>query len=478
MRHSALQVVTIASFAAALAAAGHGLRAEEPYAIPFVDFVKIVDATLCGGQKVQKVWNAPCEPQNISLASASGTPGLVVTCPTCVTALTVQGAVANGRLRATRDGAEIESSFRTEAPNAGELATVAARLYAHYDDRYFVQAKRPRGLTLDDGALLVADFGAGQGDGHVWRVPLATGADPIVASVSGEPITDALPSVAVLTDFQGQAFKAIVGISAVRRVAGGLLALTNRVAGKRVEIPDLRNFPLAALLRIPGSAPGRPHEIVASLFDFEARFDPDHDGVECNPYDFAVRGDQAFATDAAGNSVVRIDLKTGEMSLYAVFDEIPKAELGPDGKTTTDAVPTGLEFGPDGALYVASLGGSPFTLGTGRILKLADANRDGDALDPGEQTVAVTELTTPIDVTFDRHGTMYTAEESLSFMSQGFGRICRIDGGKCAHVVSDTVSGPTSLAVSGDYVYFSQEFRGRVSRVRLGAESTRATAKR
>ena len=465
MRRSVLQLTIVGCIATVSAASGHRGQTQTPLRVSFADFVKIVDATTCANQKG---WNQPCLPQPVTLeATRDGTP-VVAACPGCLTALSTSGAMATGTLKAMGQ----DMPFRTDASEAGELAATVARLSAHFDNRFFVDAKRPRGLAIENDALLVADFGTGQDDGRVWRIPLGGHGGPLVAPAAGAAIAESLPSVAVATNFQGQPFKAVVGIAAALPFDDAILALTNRVVGKDVEIPGLANFPAAALLRVKrsgvvGTSGSRARDIVASLIDFETRLDPDRDGVECNPYDFVVRDALVYATDAAGNSIVRIDPNSGKMSLYAVLDEIPRAQPGPDGKSTTDAVPTGLDFGPDGALYVASLGGFPFASGSGRVIRLADLNRDGDALDRGEQTVAVTGLTMAIDVAFDRSGTMFTAEHSLAFATQGPGRVCRIDAGKCGQVVTDTAAGPTSLAVSGGYAYYSQEFLGRVSRVRV-----------
>jgi len=455
MRRAILQLTIAGGIAATLGA-------QAPMTIPFADLVRIVEATICANQKG---WNQPCQPQEVALTPAPGRMAMTVTCPGCLTALSTNSALATGTLKAMSEGAS-DTTFRSDAPDPAALAALVTRLSVHFENRFFVEAKRPRGLALENDALLVADFGTGQGDGRIWRVSLAGRDAAAVASVAGTAVAESLPSVAVATDFQGQPFKAVVGLAAVRPFEDGFLGLTNRVVGKGTEIPALKNFPAASLLRVNRTQSA----VAASLIDFETREDPDRDGVECNPHDLVVRGGLVYATDAAGNSVVRIDPKTGRISLFAVLDEIARTQPAPDGKTTMDAVPTGLDFGPDGALYVASLGGFPFTPGSGRVIRLRDANADGDALDPGEQTVVVTGLTMAIDVAFDRDGRMFTAEHSLAFATQGPGRICRIDAGRCAQVITDKAIGPTSLVVSHGYVYYSQEFLGRVSRVRVDSE--------
>lgn len=205
---------------------------------------------------------------------------------------------------------------------------------------------------------------------------------------------------------------------------------------------------------------------VVSLYDFEARHDPDRDGVESNPYDLALRGDYVYVTDSAGNSVVRVNPQTGEAALYALFEELPNPQPQ-TGRATVDAVPSGMEFGPDGALYVAFVSGFPFVPGNSGVYRLADRNGDGDALDPGEKTLAVSGLTMAVDVTFDARGNMYTSENSLDFSKQAMGRICMIRDGKCAVTLTDKVVSPTGIAVIGDHLYYAQEFMGLVGRVRL-----------
>lgn len=450
--------------------------------ISYDDLLKMVNSTICA-DRVPK--SMKCSPVQVTVQGAPARPNLVVQCPGCLTKLKVNGAKVFGVLKTQ----QTELRFVTQAPSVMEaMEEIIRPLNLYYDTNFFGQAARPRGLATDGkGHLLVADFGTGQQDGKVWKIslPMYDATTPPLHSAMGVPQVEKLPSISIQAATQGQAFKSVVGLSAVRVDGPRMVGLVNRVRGKDgASLEQFKDFPMATLLRLaprPASVPtiasssapllspgtGNSYSVIASLYDFEAQHDPDGRGIECNPFDFVLRGGEVYATDAAGNSVVRINLVTGKMALYALFEQIPNPKFPQMGPRTIDAVPTGIEFGPDGALYVSFVSGFPFVAGNAGVYRLKDNNGDGDALDAGEKTQMVEGLTMAIDVTFDSHGRMYTLEHSLDFSNRGFGRICQIQGGRCGVILADKVIAPTGLVVIHNYLYYSQEFTGQVSRLSL-----------
>jgi hypothetical protein len=100
--------------------------------------------------------------------------------------------------------------------------------------------------------------------------------------------------------------------------------------------------------------------------------------LDSHPYAVAVRGDTAYVADAGANAILEVNIETGEVSTLTVLP--PRPAVVPAGTripvdmagTTVEVpacsvghvyafepVPTDLEFGPDGRLYVASLPGGP-----------------------------------------------------------------------------------------------------------------------
>jgi hypothetical protein len=292
---------------------------------------------------------------------------------------------------------------------------------------------------------------------------------------------DGLPSVEVKTEYQGQAFTSLVGVSAAQVEGSTLISIINRLYGVGgAPIPSLADVPVTSVLRsrlpLAQSTPSAStvstqqdsFTVLASLYDFERRANPDGRGVESNPYDMVLQNGYAYVSDAAANTIMRINTTTGEMEMYALFKEMPNPQFPETGAPTMDTVPTGLEFGPDGALYVAFLTGFPFPKGGAGVYRLVDNNGDGDALDPDEENLVVTGLNAATDVTFDAEGAMYTSEFSLNFNEWGTpGRLCQIHEGQCAVIITDKAFAPTSIVVVDGYIYFSQELAGRVSRLPL-----------
>ncbi len=112
-------------------------------------------------------------------------------------------------------------------------------------------------------------------------------------------------------------------------------------------------------------------------FPAEAGIPPRYTGiVDSHPYATAVRGNTVYVADAGMNAILSVNSATGETSVLAVLPPRPakvpeKAALpvkeGGLGlpecvvgrEFAFEFVPTDVEFGPDGWLYVSSLPGGP-----------------------------------------------------------------------------------------------------------------------
>ncbi|MGA2014041.1 MAG: ScyD/ScyE family protein [Solirubrobacteraceae bacterium] len=163
---------------------------------------------------------------------------------------------------------------------------------------------------------------------------------------------------------------------------------------------------LGDLVRFTGHSP----RIEARFGPFEAAHNPDHgrgtvvalnqeSPIDIDPYAFVpYRGGFAVA-DAGGNDLLFVS-RTGRISVLAVFPTI--SETAPPGAFGTaqtrsihaqaQAVPDALAVGPDGALYVGELGGSPYGVGKSSVFRVV----------PGHApTVYARGLTSIGDIAFD-----------------------------------------------------------------------------
>jgi hypothetical protein len=114
-----------------------------------------------------------------------------------------------------------------------------------------------------------------------------------------------------------------------------------------------------------------PEECIAQFPTGEEAPPPVYDGiVESHPYGTAAVGRQAYVADAAGNSILRVR-RNGTVEAVAVLPPIPveiteelaegvgfpECSVGHD--YLFEPVPTDVEMGADGLLYVSSLPGGP-----------------------------------------------------------------------------------------------------------------------
>ncbi|GAB3263167.1 hypothetical protein GCM10027347_29530 [Larkinella harenae] len=133
------------------------------------------------------------------------------------------------------------------------------------------------------------------------------------------------------------------------------------------------------------------------------------DTPDSNPYGltFGPNGD-LFITDAGGNAIVRRNMTTGQLSIYAKFPDVPNpifdATDPSTGPPTIDAVPTGIVF--DGTdFYVTTLVGYPFPKNLSSIFKVS-----GSGPAPVTPTVHKNGFSALTDLTFTPGGQLIATE--------------------------------------------------------------------
>jgi sugar lactone lactonase YvrE len=196
---------------------------------------------------------------------------------------------------------------------------------------------------------------------------------------------------------------------------------------------------MAAIVRV---ADGAATE-VANSWDAENRLNPEPAHKESNPFDLTVGPDNAlWLTDAAGNTLYRIDPATGALELKAVFPAfpgpIPNAARG--GAMEIEAVPTAVAFDADGNVYVSLLGGLPFLPGSSKVVRVA---ADGTVSDYATGLTMLTDLVTGPD------GRLYGVSIG-EFTEQGptpnSGAVLRIEAGTASQAILSGLSFPASIA--------------------------------
>lgn len=198
--------------------------------------------------------------------------------------------------------------------------------------------------------------------------------------------------------------------------------------------------------------------------------------VESNPYAVLLDGGARLVADAAANAVVRVDAR-GRTRTLAVLPPVPvefteelrqallaglppEDQLPPDtlagcvGETfAAEPVPTDVERGPDGMLYVSSLPGFPEAPGTGGVFRV----------DPrtGASTRVLDGFDGAVDLAVAADGTVYVAE---------------LFGGRLTRVAPDgsrsslELDGPGAVEVARDgTVYVTTGVFGDGRLLRLGS---------
>lgn len=207
----------------------------------------------------------------------------------------------------------------------------------------------------------------------------------------------------------------------------------------------------AAMLRV---TPNGGWTIVADPGTHELLTNPAGGPIDSNPYGVLAEPGVQYMTDAGGNSLLKV--VNGVVSTVAIFPSTPIAPgTFPGPFVSSEAVPTEVTRGPDGALYVSTLSGVPFLPGAARIYRVVEGQAP---------TVYVAGLTQVTDHAWGPDGALYVLQYASGPFFSGPGSIVRIAAGGARSTVFVGLTNPTGIIVGDDgAIYVSN--RGNVASV-------------
>jgi hypothetical protein len=179
------------------------------------------------------------------------------------------------------------------------------------------------------------------------------------------------------------------------------------------------------LMRIVKNGVARP---VVDVSGYEATNNPAGGPVDSNPYGLSCDRSGELVTDAGGNSLFRV--ANGALSLLGVFPSRPAR--------STDAVPTSVTVGPDRAVYVGELAGSPFDVGVANVYRVAAGQAP---------QIYLSGFTAVIDIAFAADGTLYVLEHATGPGLSGPGALVKVSPTGVRTTVSSSLDHPTALLI-------------------------------
>jgi hypothetical protein len=243
----------------------------------------------------------------------------------------------------------------------------------------------PRGIDARDGdradRLLVVQTGSGE----ITEILTRNGAESTVRPFA---------TVAGASDVVGRGFDTAFATGGLPPEAGG-------------------NAPAGLYEALRGGEGSLVADIAAYQLGDPDPFDQENAATETNPFGIALLRHGFLVADAAGNDLLKVR-KDGSIETVARFPtrnvEVPELPPGappdlPPAGTPIDseAVPTAVAIGPDGAWYVSELRGFPFTPGTSRIWRIEPGTEDvtcDPAAKRGPCRVFADGFTSVIDIAF------------------------------------------------------------------------------
>lgn len=320
--------------------------------------------------------------------------------------------------------------------------TMTTQLVAATNTLIMSGLNSPRGLALGpDGGIYVAEGGAGGAgpcqisSANENRCFGQTGAiSRFLNGVQQRMVTN-LPSHALPGGDQG------IGPNDIGFQGSGMFVLMGlgfdpSSSARSVYGPKGELF--GELLQI--SATGEI-TVAADVSTYEKDVNPAGGPVDSNPFGLLVLPTVRLVADAGGNALLSV-LPSGLVNTMAVFPSRPTR--------TTDAVPTTVAVGPDGAYYVGELSGVPFAIGAANVYRVVP--RQAPQVFRGG-------FTTVTDIDFGPDGSLYVIEHSTgpAFFALP-GDLVKITPDGQRTVLVSNLNRPTSVLVTSDgTVYYTNK---------------------
>lgn len=170
----------------------------------------------------------------------------------------------------------------------------------------------------------------------------------------------------------------------------------------------------------------------ADISGYEVAANPDHGAVDSNPYGLLGGAGGRIVVDAGGNSLLRVSGDGANISTIATFPSRAQGRF-------TDAVPTSVTVGPDGAYYVGELTGVPFVPGSSRVYRVV----------PGQDPQVFLEgFSFILDLAFGPDDNLYVLEHSSAPFPIGPGSLIRVAPDGTRTVIATGLVNPTSVVIA------------------------------
>ncbi|WP_119718473.1 ScyD/ScyE family protein [Cognatilysobacter tabacisoli] len=314
------------------------------------------------------------------------------------------------------------------------LATLTSLPAAHAASVTTVMSNldNPRGLAFGpEGALYVVEAGrGGAGPCATLRgVPRCYGPSGAITRLwhgTQQRVVEGLPSY---TDPAGAEITGAHDIAFVGRGNARVTVGFGADPAERAGFGELGAL-FGTLLRV---TPDGAWRVDADVSAHEGANNPAGGPVDTNPYGVAADGGAHVVADAGANALLRVSAR-GDIETLAVFPSRPAR--------STDAVPTTVVRGPDGAWYIGELTGVPFADGSARVYRLEPG---------GEPEVHLGGFKTIIDMAFGADGSLYVLQHATgALFFGGPGQIVRVAPDGSRSLVVGGLERPTALAVGDD----------------------------
>jgi hypothetical protein len=322
------------------------------------------------------------------------------------------------------------------SPKTPELVSVATSISVVMSN-----LNAPKGLAWGpEGALYVAESGTTSVTG------------PCAAVFRGSNCYSGTGSITRL--WRGQQERVVTGLPSVYNAAAGDIIGPEDIAflgrgNARVSIgwggaPAARAGlgelgPLfGTLLQVQPSGNWR---VRADVSAFEGAQNPGGGNFDSNPFGILSEAGQQFVADAGGNSLLEVG-NDGDVSLVAVFPAIA-VPLGPFNPpfAQSEAVPTEVTRGPDGALYVSTLTGLPFRPGVASIYRVAAGQT------PQVHATGFTQIT---DMDWAPDGSLYVLQYASAPFFGGPGALIHVAPNGTRTTITTALFHATGVAVGPD----------------------------